>query len=286
LSREHTLAELEALQEAFTELLRTPLDRRSGTLRARTEAYPRALLSQVEDGPQIGRADRLAVYHRQVWFRHLTLLQTSYPLLARLLGMWHFNDLAARYLLAHPPRHYDMAETPVALPQHLAGQPYTALGHALPHTLLCDAAELDAAITRVFRAPKVEPLDPRTLEPSRFASLTLRLSPAVSFLATEYGVVPARREAMASAGEGRISAPARLAERAHWVVLRTPDGYGVAELDAVAYGLYTRLARTSVATALGELEASVSDELRASLPGRVSALLRESVRAGFWAAAP
>jgi Putative DNA-binding domain len=285
-SRERTLSELKTLQEAFTDLLRTPLDRRSGTLRARTEAYPRELLGQVEDGPLIGRADRLAVYHRQVWFRHLTLLQTSYPLLARLLGMWHFNELAARFLVAHPPRHYDMAETPVALPHYLAGHPYTAPGLALPHTLLCEAAALDAAITRVFRAPKAEPLDPRTLDPARFAGLTLRLSPAVSFLATEYAVVPTRREAMATSGEGRIGVPARLAERAHWVVLRTPDGYGVAELDAVAYGLYTRLARTHVATALAELEASVSDEQRASLPGRVSALLRESVRAGFWVAEP
>ena len=57
-------------------MLRTPLSRSTGTLRAETSAYPEALLAQAKPGRQLSQAERLAVYNRQYWFRLFTLLQS------------------------------------------------------------------------------------------------------------------------------------------------------------------------------------------------------------------
>src|SRR5262249_13076605 len=95
----HWLADLQA---RFGSVLRTPLDRSTGRLRASEESYPGAAVADVVDGRG------LAVYNRQYWFRLLNALSTAYPITAALLGHWKFNDYAARFLSEHPPRSWDL----------------------------------------------------------------------------------------------------------------------------------------------------------------------------------
>jgi hypothetical protein len=53
------------LQARFGAMLRTPLDRSSGELRAETSAYDAALTEAVLPTETLSAAERLAVYHRQ-----------------------------------------------------------------------------------------------------------------------------------------------------------------------------------------------------------------------------
>src|SRR4051812_20796298 len=75
------------LQATFGDVLRTPLSSATGTFCADTAAYPAALLARVTSRAEISQAERLAVYHRQYWFRLFTLLQGAFPLTANLIGL-------------------------------------------------------------------------------------------------------------------------------------------------------------------------------------------------------
>ena len=77
------------LQGRFGAVIRTPLDRSSGALRATVSANAPAALDDSLDGPRRPAAERLAVYNRQYWFRLFGVMQTAFPLTARLLGHWH-----------------------------------------------------------------------------------------------------------------------------------------------------------------------------------------------------
>ena len=95
---------LEDFQSRFGTVVRAPLDRATGTLVARVETYDPTMVEASIDGPTTTRAERLAVYNRQYWFRLFGVLHSAFPLVCRLLGHWTFNGYAGRYLEAHPPR--------------------------------------------------------------------------------------------------------------------------------------------------------------------------------------
>lgn len=93
---------LAELQARFGSVLRTPLDRSTGTLSATPETYDPILVAQVSD-PR-----GLAIYNRQVWFRLFEVLQSAFPLTARLLGLWQFNFYASRFLEGNPPHTWNI----------------------------------------------------------------------------------------------------------------------------------------------------------------------------------
>src|SRR6185436_18864497 len=89
-------------------MLRTPLDRSSGTLSATPSAYDP--LVRAVDGPRGSASERLAVYNRQYWFRLFRVMQGCFPLTTRLLGHWTFNGHAGRFLLEHAPHGWDIEQ--------------------------------------------------------------------------------------------------------------------------------------------------------------------------------
>ena len=99
---------LAAFQARFSAVLCAPLDRSTGTLRERAADYPADACGDALATGRQSAAERLAVYNRQYWFRLFSVLQHEYRLTARLLGAWHFNELAGRFLEANPPRHPDL----------------------------------------------------------------------------------------------------------------------------------------------------------------------------------
>src|SRR5688500_16487545 len=103
MNRPELLAWLAQWQGEFGTVLRTPLDRRTGSLRAVAADYPSTLVERLLPSTQLTAGERLAVYHRQYWFRLLGALQQAYPLMVRLLGTWHFNHLAGEFLQQKPP---------------------------------------------------------------------------------------------------------------------------------------------------------------------------------------
>jgi len=283
-SHDETLAWLADLQARFGTMLRTPLDRASGTLRAPTDGYDAALCDDLLPGPHGDARARLAVYHRQYWFRLFTVLQGEYPLTARLLGMWTFNELAARYLAAHPPSHVDVQRVAHALVPYLTETLAGASTYAaVPSAALVEAATLDAAFARVFLAPEVTPLDAAALA-TRGGDARLSLAPTVALYVEHWPLVALRRRALDEPGEQALSLGPRLAAPQHWAIFRTERGHGVAPLEPLAHRLFTLLAERPLADALGVLESDCTEAARSRLPGRVQAWLAQSMRLGFWCA--
>lgn len=104
-------------------------------------------------------AARLEVYREQFWMRHWPNLEQDYPTLAWVLGgADKLRELSTAYLLAHPPRTWDLQRLGADLPAYVVGHPLWG-----QDALACDAARLDWAFMETFDAPDAPPFDPRAL---------------------------------------------------------------------------------------------------------------------------
>lgn len=275
---------LAELQARFGAMVQTPLDRSAGQLRAQLKAYPEALCSEVLPGATLSARERLAVYNRQYWFRHFSVLQREYLLCARLLGMWAFNALATRYLQVTPPQHYDLQRVAPGLLDFAIAELAADSLEGVPCRALLQAAQIDAAVSRVFLAPETTPFDPTQ---AGATLLQLRLQPAahVAFVEEHWPLVELRRRVQRDPLEPRLALPTALPQPQHWVILRKDQGHAYARIPALAYRLYTLLEACSVGDALAQLEGACSETERAALPAQVQRWLQDGVRTGFWSGA-
>jgi hypothetical protein len=103
--------------------------------------------------------DRLEVYREGFWARHLASLQEDFPtLIAVLGGNAAFRKLASVYLVAFPPRTWDLQRLGADVPAFVASRtPWS------DDPLVHDAARLDWAFMEAFDAPDAPPFDPRVL---------------------------------------------------------------------------------------------------------------------------
>jgi hypothetical protein len=283
-NRLETLAWLADVQQRFGELIRTPLDRRTGSLRAPVESYSPTLRGEVLAGPEASAVERLAVYHRQYWFRLYTVLQSEYPLTARLLGMWSFNELASHYVTAHAPRSFDLQHVAHELVGFLTGfLPIDSNFDGVARTALLEAAAIDRAFSQVFLAPEPTLLDARAMT-SELSRARLKLAPTVALIAESWPLMELRKTILDEASDERRPLPSQHAVPQYAAVFRIETSLKVASLEPVAYRLFTLLTEHDVSDALAALETTCDADERAALPGKVQALLRDSVSAGFWAA--
>lgn len=277
------------LQRQFGDLLRTPLERTGGALRAATEAYDARLVSGTVATPSLTSAERLAIYHRQYWFRLFTVLQGLYPLTARLVGYWRFNELAERHLLEHPPRGFDLDVVgdgfPASLEQQLreVDSIVTATGQSVDAAGVLEAARIDAGFHRVARAPVSEPLRPGPSDIARFSSSCLVLSPSVALLKEHFALCELRASLLEGPGDRPLPLGERLPAPRHWLLARHATQLGLLALEPLEAELLHLLQAHPLPRALGLLEASASEPERAQLPGQAQAWLARSVRLGVWA---
>ncbi|HXK20855.1 MAG TPA: DNA-binding domain-containing protein [Polyangiaceae bacterium] len=280
------LLELEA---AFGQMLRAPLSRATGTLRAETSAYPLELLAQAKPYGGLGQAERLAVYHRQYWFRLFTLLQRAFPLTAELTGFWRFNELASDFLVARPPRGWDIDRVGDGFAEFLSETlPDAELElHSprvsLPRAALVEAARIDAAYHDVFGAPPVTPYAPALDDAARLLQGTLRLSPAVALLTESWPLCELRRRLLGSQplGGPLVLGP-RLSAPRSWLLGRDGLKLGLLELEPREAQLLGLLSQHPVGIALARLEAECLEAERQQLPELVQTWLARSVRLGIW----
>ena len=284
MNRAEPPAWLADLQGRFGAVLRTPLDATSGTLRAQTGRYDATLVGSVQ-----GRAhERLAVYNRQYWFRLLTVMQTSWPLTARLLGMFHFNLHAQRFLLRRPPAHYDLSFVTRDFDRFLADTlPEQAIDIGPRHApvskaLLMEAASLDAAFERVFRAPAQPTLDPRAHAPDELAQRKLVASAAFTRFEQRWPLVELRLALRDDRAEHAVPAPAQLTTPATWALFRTPQGTAQLALDPLQARLFALLEACPLGDALAQLEAEADPSARPQLPQRTRRWIAQGVAHGFW----
>jgi hypothetical protein len=283
MTRSATEAWLADLQQRFGELLRTPLDASSGTLRAQTERYDSPLVAAIQSGAR----ERLAVYNRQYWFRLLTVMQTSWPLSARLLGMFHFNLHAQRFLLQHPPAHYDLGFVTLGFAAYLAANVGEQIGLGpryapLPRAVLLEAATLDAAFAHVFNAPAQPRFDPRQHAPRELVQRRLVSSAAYARVTEHWPLAELRLALRDRSDEQAAPVPPPLSAARHWALFRNAEGVAQLELAPLQARLFELLDSHPLGEALAQLEAEADIEAREHLPARTQAWIAQGVANHFW----
>lgn len=136
--------------------------------------------------PDATRARGLKAYQANAQATAVRALQSSFPVLAQLLGDENLSALARVFWRTHPPQRGDLAQWGAALPdvvrasEPLAGEPY-----------LADVAALEWALHRCAGAPDRD-TDPASLgllmthDPD---ALTLTLAPGCAVLPSAWPVV-------------------------------------------------------------------------------------------------
>lgn len=261
---------LAELQERFGSMLRTPLDRSSGTLTARPETYDAALAADTHG--------ELAVYNRQYWFRLFDLFSTAFPLTMRLFGAWTFNDFSARFLLASPPRDWDLERATEGFTEFLQ----VDLASHQERELLLEAAHLDAAWLTVLRAPAVAAYRPTGSDAARLLDARLVPSRSVVLLTEHAALSELRKQLLESRGEARVAMPARFASARFSALVREAAGTAQLPLEPREAELLTLLGTYSVREALARLELACDADERATLPARAQTWLAQSVHRNFW----
>jgi hypothetical protein len=98
--------------------------------------------------PELGAADRVAIYRDMYSSRLLEALRETFPNLARFLGEERFSALAAAYVHEHPSEHHDVGRIGRRLAEFLRAFPDPARPD------LADLAELEWARNEVFFSPQ------------------------------------------------------------------------------------------------------------------------------------
>lgn len=286
MNREETQRWLAELQARFGEVLRQPLDHSGRQLRAPVESYPERTLADLKAGPHTSAHERLAVYHRQYWFRLFGVLQSEFPLTARLLGMWTFNGLASRFLVREPPRHYDIQHVAhgfaAFLARELTDEAIEIPQGTLPSRAVLEASAIDEAFAQVLAAPLRVPF---AFTPEHAAVLPrARLEPASSWqlVRESWPLMALRQQLAGDQGEHSVPLPPAHAGPQHWVVYAGAQGYGALPLPAVRARLLAALRELSVSEALARVEQGANREERALLLAQAQTWLADSVQRGFW----
>jgi hypothetical protein len=270
---------LEAFEASFSKLLRTPLDRSTGTLRAPMSSYDAATCEAVLPSSALTARERLAVYHRQYWFRLFNTLQDEYPTTTRVLGGWPFNALASRFLVAHPPKERDLARVADGFADYLEA---TLPTDGTSTRAVVQAARLDDAHREVFRAPEQPAFELAAAGAERVARERLVWSAAVRLLELDRPLTELR-DAAGVDKERAQPLPAAFEEGPRWlVVCRTATGYARAWLEPQQAKLMLLLRDKPLVDALAHLEHEVPQEARAALARDTQRWLANGVRHGFW----
>jgi hypothetical protein len=276
-------------QRTFGAVIRTPLDRATGTLRAATETYPGSLDAR-ERSPGEGRA-RLAVYNRQYWFRLFGVLQSTFPLTSRLLGYWSFNEHAARFLTAKPPEHWDIERAADGFVAHLeeltaaSGGAYAEPpGVWLEGGALVEAARLDAAFRQVFHAVVAPPFRPSPADAPRLLTSRLVLGTHVALVEQRWPLLALRQAAASDGKDAFLPLPPALDAAEHLALVRTATATRHVPLAPLEARLLRLLTTETVGGALAALETACPEEHLAALPALTQAYLAKSVERGFWSA--
>ncbi len=259
------LDRLEALQRGFSQVLRTPLDPSSGTLRAVPDRFDPATRAAV-----VGDADeRLAVYNRQYWFRLFGAMQQAYRLTTALLGPWTFNLLATRFLTASPPRGHDLGRAIVG---------FAVFADPEVPPAIREAMRIDDAYRLVFSAPEEPSLRLGPGDAARLPRGRLRRSARCVIVEESAPLVALRRELGTAVAERPVAVPAAYPDGVRaWAICQVREGQRTVPLERGFAELLELLRAHPVAEALAILEARVP---RAELA--VDRWFAEGMKSGFW----
>lgn len=137
-----------------------------------------------DDAP--GAAARLAVHAHHFRLTLIEALQSTFPVVNRLVGAPFFTTIARRYVLGAPPRRPCLFEYGDRFPAFLGAQP-----EARSLAYLADVARLEWALNRAAHAEDVPPLD--SAAAARFVGratgeLIIGLDPACRLIASPWPI--------------------------------------------------------------------------------------------------
>jgi hypothetical protein len=280
---------LSDLQRALGATLRAPLDRSTGTLRVVPASYEPRAREAVAAPDRRAADDRLAVYNRQYWFRLFGALQHEMRLTSALVGAWSFNGFAAQFLAAHPPRGWDLGRAADGFADFLereapsAGIAPDGVKRRLPRRALVQAARVDQAFRAAASAPPELPFHPSAADAERLPRARLVPSRTLSIVEEAWPLVAMAGKLPRAPGNRALELPPPhddgVREVAIWRRDATQEVRPLARLEAQ---LLRRLLRAPLSEALAGLERELPADDRATVEGRVSRWLAESVRRGFW----
>jgi len=136
------------------------------------------------NGRPAGR--RFAVYRNNVAASLTDALETSFPVIAKLIGPENFRKTAGTFLRQHPPRNPMMMSYGADFPAFLETfAPLQHLGY------LPDTARLEQALRTAYHAADATPADPailQTLPPEALAQTRFTLAPATQLIPSRWPI--------------------------------------------------------------------------------------------------
>lgn len=281
---------LAAFQSRFGAAVRTPLDRGAGTLRAVAPTDVDLAALGIRTGPNDTAAAGLGVYQRQYWYRLFDVMQTAYPLVARLLGYWEFNGYAARFLHSRPPQGWDIDAAAEGFEAFLSAALADDSGErsaATPYDFTTleawiQALRIDAAYRRITRAPERQPYRPAAEDAPRLMRARLVPSPAVALVAERWPLLALRRSLASFEGEAPLALPPPAEHPRHWALIRRSERTAQIPLEAREAELLQLLGEHPLPEALAMLEGRCDERELYDLPARAQAWLARSVELEFW----
>jgi hypothetical protein len=280
---------LAQFQERFGQMVRTPLDGASGTLEVTPQYYDPELMRVALASRVLPATDRLAIYNRQYWFRLFTVFHGAFPLTTRLLSHFTFNAYISRFLLARPPCDWDIDSMLVGFDDFLVEAlptgtvPIAGQRLGVEALAVVQAARIDSAFHRVFRAPAVEPFHPGAEHAEQLLASRLIATPAAAVLEEHWPLCELRRSVASDTGEAAVALPERLGQPRFWLLRRSETNLRLLAVEPREAHLWRLLQDNSVATALARLEQDCSNDERAELPAKAQRWLARSVTLGLWA---
>ena len=131
-------------------------------------------------------AARVQVYRNHVFSSLTEALETTYPVVCRLVDRRFFGFAADRYIRRHPPAGPCLFEYGATFPEFLAAFPPCAA-----HPYLADVARLEWAMNAAQRAEDAVPTAPAALAsipPHDVGRLTFRLDPSAAWLESPWPI--------------------------------------------------------------------------------------------------
>lgn len=270
------------VQERMGETIRRPLDRSTNVLRANLQKYPAYEDTLATESKTA--EERLAIYNCQYWFRLFSVMQCEFPLSARLVGFWHFNALAERFLLKRPPRHPDIGAVADGFLEWVQAIEEDPIQGIASRDIWGEAVELDEVWRSLFRAPEQEVYRPSTKEATRLMYGWLLPADGWRLYKEHWPLVELRQSLLASPPEHEraILPPPLLRSPQNWLLFRRIEGTLRLPISRLHARLLELLCVDQVGQALATLESECSPEERAALPQQVQHWLTHSVENGFW----
>lgn len=102
---------LKRTQQWFASIITRPIDEESRMIPISPSGIPMAqeAWNYISPSPTLQPAQRIEIYNQQYWWRLLSNMHETYPLLTRLFGYFDFNQsISFPYLVKYPPNHWSL----------------------------------------------------------------------------------------------------------------------------------------------------------------------------------